>query len=67
MDTARLKDSWNAIAAHGDQVPLFFYSTLFLAHPETRGVHERGDEEQAARCEGGGNPFDGRIECGLND
>lgn len=24
------------VAGHGDQVPLFFYSTLFLAHPETR-------------------------------
>jgi NAD(P)H-flavin reductase/hemoglobin-like flavoprotein len=38
MDAARLKDSWNAIAAHGDQVPLFFYSTLFLSHPETRAL-----------------------------
>lgn len=24
------------VAGHGDQVPLYFYSTLFLAHPETR-------------------------------
>lgn len=36
MDTARLKQSWNAVAAYGDQVPLHFYSTLFLSHPETR-------------------------------
>jgi NAD(P)H-flavin reductase/hemoglobin-like flavoprotein len=36
MDPARLKDSWNAVAAPGDQVPLFFYSTLFLDHPEVR-------------------------------
>ncbi|MEV1144659.1 globin domain-containing protein [Micromonospora sp. NPDC049799] len=36
MDVARLKQSWSLVAAHGDQVPLFFYSTLFLAHPETR-------------------------------
>lgn len=36
MDVARLKQSWNAVAAHGDQVPLHFYSTLFLSHPDTR-------------------------------
>lgn len=36
MDVARLKQSWQMVAAHGDQVPLYFYSTLFLAHPETR-------------------------------
>ncbi|AXO34554.1 globin domain-containing protein [Micromonospora chalcea] len=36
MDAARLKQSWALVAAHGDQVPLYFYSTLFLAHPETR-------------------------------
>ncbi|WP_446214906.1 globin domain-containing protein [Micromonospora sp. IBHARD004] len=36
MDTARLKQSWSLVAAHGDQVPLYFYSTLFLTHPETR-------------------------------
>ncbi|MCW3843074.1 globin domain-containing protein [Micromonospora yasonensis] len=36
MDAARLKQSWSLVAAHGDQVPLYFYSTLFLAHPETR-------------------------------
>lgn len=36
MDAARLKQSWSLVAGHGDQVPLYFYSTLFLAHPETR-------------------------------
>ncbi|MBE1490509.1 globin domain-containing protein [Plantactinospora soyae] len=36
MDVARLKQSWHLVAGHGDQVPLFFYSTLFLAHPEVR-------------------------------
>ncbi|MFJ8579712.1 globin domain-containing protein [Micromonospora sp. NPDC093277] len=36
MDAARLKQSWSLVAAHGDQVPLYFYSMLFLAHPETR-------------------------------
>ncbi|GLZ77348.1 flavohemoprotein [Actinorhabdospora filicis] len=36
VDAARLKWSWGEVAAHGDQVPLFFYSTLFLEHPEVR-------------------------------
>lgn len=36
MDAARLKRSWSLVAAHGDQVPLYFYSTLFLAYPEMR-------------------------------
>ncbi len=36
MDVSRLKRSWSAVAAHGDQVPLYFYSTLFLTHPQTR-------------------------------
>lgn len=26
------------VAEHGDQVPLYFYSTLFLMHPETRAL-----------------------------
>ncbi|GDY31553.1 globin domain-containing protein [Gandjariella thermophila] len=36
MDTARLRQSWNAVAEYGIQLPLFFYSVLFLEHPETR-------------------------------
>ncbi|GAB3138176.1 FAD-binding oxidoreductase [Micromonospora sonneratiae] len=36
MDVARLKQSWSLVAAHGDQVPHYFYSTLFIAHPDTR-------------------------------
>lgn len=36
MDVARLKQSWSVVAGHGDQVAHFFYSTLFLTHPETR-------------------------------
>lgn len=36
MDAARLKQSWSLVAEHGDQVPLFFYSMLFLTHPGTR-------------------------------
>ena len=36
MDVQRLKDSFARVAMHGDAVPLFFYSDLFLRHPETR-------------------------------
>lgn len=36
VDVLRLQKSWAAVAGLGDQVPLFFYSTLFLAHPEIR-------------------------------
>lgn len=38
LDAARLKKSWSTVAQHGDQVPLFFYSTLFLTHPSTRDM-----------------------------
>jgi NAD(P)H-flavin reductase/hemoglobin-like flavoprotein len=36
MDTAALKASWGNVAAAGDDVPLYFYSHLFLSHPEVR-------------------------------
>lgn len=36
MDAQRLKDSFARAAMHGDAVPLFFYSDLFLRHPEVR-------------------------------
>ena len=36
MDAARLQHSFSAVAAHGDELPLYFYSHLFLTHPETR-------------------------------
>jgi hemoglobin-like flavoprotein len=36
LDVQRLKDSFARVAMHGDAVPLFFYSDLFLRHPETR-------------------------------
>lgn len=38
MDTNRLKASWAKVAAHGTQVPQFFYARLFLAHPELRDM-----------------------------
>lgn len=38
MDSAALKDSWALVAKSGDEVPLFFYSHLFLSHPELRSM-----------------------------
>ncbi|MCZ2816046.1 globin domain-containing protein [Modestobacter sp. VKM Ac-2984] len=36
MDIPAMRASFAKAAAHGDQVPLWFYSHLFLTHPETR-------------------------------
>jgi NAD(P)H-flavin reductase/hemoglobin-like flavoprotein len=38
VDAARLKSSFALVAQYGDEVPLFFYSNLFLTHPETRDM-----------------------------
>lgn len=38
MDAQALKDSWHLVARSGDQVPLYFYSVLFLMNPETRDM-----------------------------
>ena len=38
MDIARLKASWEAAAEVGPQLPLFFYSTLFLNNPPVRDM-----------------------------
>jgi hemoglobin-like flavoprotein len=38
MDTQRLKDSFARVAMHGAAVPLFFFSDLFLRHPECRDL-----------------------------
>ncbi len=36
MDAARLRESFARVAMHGDEVALFFYSDLFVRHPEIR-------------------------------
>lgn len=36
IDTKALKENFAAVGAHGDDVAMFFYSYLFLRHPETR-------------------------------
>jgi hemoglobin-like flavoprotein len=38
LDVQRLQESFARMATHGDAVPLFFYSDLFLRHPETRDL-----------------------------
>jgi NAD(P)H-flavin reductase len=36
VDIDRLEESWRLVVGHGDQLPLRFYSRLFVAHPELR-------------------------------
>jgi NAD(P)H-flavin reductase len=36
LDASALRESWNQVAAHGDEVPRHFYALLFLMFPETR-------------------------------
>lgn len=38
INADRLKKNWSLVAAHGEQVPLYFYSTLFLTHPDVRDM-----------------------------
>ena len=38
MDVQRMRKSFEKVASSGDEVPLFFYSHLFLSHPETRAM-----------------------------
>lgn len=38
MDTQRLKANLARVVMHGDEVPLFFFSDLFMRHPEVRGL-----------------------------
>jgi NAD(P)H-flavin reductase/hemoglobin-like flavoprotein len=38
LDTERLKKNFEHVARYGDEVPLFFYSDLFLRAPEARDL-----------------------------
>lgn len=38
IDAEGLKSSWAAVVTHGEQVPLRFYSRLFVTAPETRSL-----------------------------
>jgi NAD(P)H-flavin reductase/hemoglobin-like flavoprotein len=46
LDTARLQMSWKVVAQFGDQVPMFFYSRLFVAHPALRDMFPLSMEAQ---------------------
>jgi NAD(P)H-flavin reductase len=38
LDVVRLRESFAQVAIHGDELPLFFYSDLFIKHPELRDM-----------------------------
>ena len=38
MDAIALQKSWDQVARSGDAVPMYFYSHLFLSHPELRSM-----------------------------
>ena len=38
MDTSSLKESWATVRESGDKVPQYFYSHLFVSHPELRAM-----------------------------
>ena len=38
MNTSALKESWALAETLGDEVPLYFYSHLFLSHPDLRSM-----------------------------
>lgn len=46
LDVARLRKNFAQVAEHGDEVPLFFYSDLFIKHPEVRDLFPISMESQ---------------------
>jgi NAD(P)H-flavin reductase/hemoglobin-like flavoprotein len=52
VDSARLKLSWSQVTRFGGQVPLFFYSTLFLANPPLREMFPAGMSAQRDKLVG---------------
>ncbi|MFC6157261.1 globin domain-containing protein [Kribbella jiaozuonensis] len=38
MDAYALQRSWDQVSAYGDQVALYFYSHIFVSHPEVRSM-----------------------------
>jgi len=46
LDVARLRRNFAQVAEHGDEVPLFFYSDLFIKHPEVRDMFPVSMEAQ---------------------
>jgi ferredoxin-NADP reductase/hemoglobin-like flavoprotein len=52
VDAPRLKQSFAAVARYGDEVPLYFYSYLFLKYPQVRGMFPPGMAGQRDRLLG---------------
>ena len=52
MDTDALKYSWEQVAKSGDEVPLYFYSHLFLSHPQLRAMFPITMSQQRDRLVG---------------
>jgi hemoglobin-like flavoprotein len=46
LDVARLRRNFAQVAEHGDEVPLFFYSDLFIKHPQMREMFPVSMEAQ---------------------
>src|SRR3990170_1575969 len=38
MDAYALQRSWDRVTRYGEQVPLYFYSHIFVSHPEVRSM-----------------------------
>lgn len=52
VDAHRLQRSFSTVAAFGDEFPLYFYSHLFLSHPEARAMFPAAMSAQRDRIVG---------------
>ncbi len=52
VDPAALKANFAAVATHGDDLAMYFYSRLFLAHPPARAMFPLSMTEQRERLLG---------------
>jgi hemoglobin-like flavoprotein len=62
MDTDALKYSWEQVAKSGDEVPLYFYSHLFLSHPELRAMFPITMAQQRDRLVGALGQIVSRVD-----
>ena len=62
MDTDALKYSWEQVAKSGDEVPLYFYSHLFLSHPELRAMFPITMSQQRDRLVGALGQIVSRVD-----
>jgi hemoglobin-like flavoprotein len=62
LNGAGLRKNFAAVAARGDEVPLFFYSDLFIKHPDVREMFPISTEAQR------GHLVDalGKIVCNID-